>query len=68
MASATSSAERLRVRPMGPAGPEGCGLQCLFHRLTGLRPGYHRDWAAVEAWATRIAAQLQTAPTPPRPS
>ena len=40
----------------------------LLYRLTGARPGDHRDWAAVEAWSTRIAAQLQTAPTPPRPS
>ena len=30
----------------------------LFFRATGGRPGDHRDWAAVEAWAAEIAAGL----------
>lgn len=30
----------------------------VFFRLLGCRYGDHRDWAAVEAWADEIAAQL----------
>jgi menaquinone-dependent protoporphyrinogen oxidase len=37
----------------------------LFYRLVGARPGDHRDWAAVEAWAARIATDLRGAPRPP---
>jgi menaquinone-dependent protoporphyrinogen oxidase len=30
----------------------------VFFRMVGGRPGDHRDWAAVEAWATGIAEAL----------
>ena len=30
----------------------------VFYRLTGGRPGDHRDWPAINAWATGIATQL----------
>ena len=36
----------------------------LFYRLVGARPGDHRDWTAVEAWAAHIAAELRGAPQP----
>jgi menaquinone-dependent protoporphyrinogen oxidase len=31
----------------------------LFYRLTGGRPGDHRDWPAIEAWAAEIARSLR---------
>jgi menaquinone-dependent protoporphyrinogen oxidase len=31
----------------------------LFFRMTGGRPGDHRDWPAIEAWAESIARELQ---------
>jgi menaquinone-dependent protoporphyrinogen oxidase len=33
-----------------------------FWRLTGGRPGDHRDWPAIESWARRIAAALPRRP------
>jgi menaquinone-dependent protoporphyrinogen oxidase len=30
----------------------------LFFRATGGRPGDHRDWASIQAWGERIAADL----------
>jgi menaquinone-dependent protoporphyrinogen oxidase len=30
----------------------------LFYRLTGGRPGDHRDWPAIEAWGEEIARAL----------
>jgi menaquinone-dependent protoporphyrinogen oxidase len=33
----------------------------IFYRLTGGRPGDHRDWPAIEAWARTIAATLRDA-------
>jgi menaquinone-dependent protoporphyrinogen oxidase len=41
-----------------------------FWRLMGGRPGDHRDWAAIEAWADEIAAALPGVPAaggPDRP-
>jgi menaquinone-dependent protoporphyrinogen oxidase len=32
----------------------------LFFRATGGRPGDHRDWPAIEAWAAEIARSLPT--------
>ena len=40
----------------------------LFFRATGGRPGDHRDWAAVEAWAGEIAAALPAPRTPAAPA
>ena len=40
----------------------------LFYRLTGARPGDHRDWAAIEAWAAHVGAELRKASTPSRPA
>jgi menaquinone-dependent protoporphyrinogen oxidase len=39
----------------------------LFWRLIGGRPGDHRNWPAVEAWAGGIAGELATrrVPVPP---
>jgi menaquinone-dependent protoporphyrinogen oxidase len=37
-----------------------------FYRLTGGRPGDHRDWPAIEAWASGIAAALQPATAAPQ--
>lgn len=30
----------------------------LFYRVVGGRPGDHRNWPAVEQWASRVAAEL----------
>ncbi|WP_409332754.1 flavodoxin domain-containing protein [Trujillonella humicola] len=39
----------------------------LFYRATGERPGDHRDWPAVEAWADGIAAALAPSSAGTRP-
>jgi|tagenome__1003787_1003787.scaffolds.fasta_scaffold20730701_1 menaquinone-dependent protoporphyrinogen oxidase len=36
----------------------------LFWRLVGSRPGNHRDWPAIDAWAESIAAGLTAVSTP----
>jgi menaquinone-dependent protoporphyrinogen oxidase len=36
----------------------------LGYRLTGARPGDHRDWPAVESWARSVASALITATAP----
>lgn len=36
----------------------------LFWRVMGGRPGDHRDWSAIEAWARSIAAELPAAEVP----
>ena len=33
----------------------------LFFRVTGGRPGDHRDWPAIEAWGEEVARNLPTA-------
>lgn len=33
----------------------------LFYRITGARPGDHRDWPVVEGWAKTVAAALTRA-------
>jgi len=35
----------------------------VFYRMTGGHPGDHRDWPAIEAWATGIAEALSEAPS-----
>ncbi len=35
----------------------------VFYRMTGGRPGDHRDWPAVDAWAAGIADALSEAPS-----
>ena len=43
----------------GIVGQEGISLWGrLFLRMVGGRPGDHRDWAAIEAWASGIAEAL----------
>ncbi len=37
-----------------------------FYRLTGGRPGDHRDWPAIEAWASDIARGIVPATAAPR--
>ena len=39
----------------------------LFWRAVGGRPGDHRDWAAVDAWARTIAADLAARPATAAP-
>lgn len=39
----------------------------LFYRLTGSRPGDHRDWPAIEAWARELAEEIARLP-PARPA
>lgn len=34
----------------------------VVYRLAGARPGDHRDWPAVEAWAGTVAAELTAGP------
>jgi menaquinone-dependent protoporphyrinogen oxidase len=68
--------ERTRVAQAFPAGFEPRGHRVfggiiqmsgtplwgrLFYRLTGGRPGDHRDWPAIEAWAEEIARSLRAA-------
>jgi menaquinone-dependent protoporphyrinogen oxidase len=38
----------------------------LLYRMTGARAGDHRDWPAIEAWATGIATDLVIPPTTSR--
>lgn len=40
----------------------------LFWLLIGGRPGDHRDWPAVDAWASRIAAEVTGVPAPAAPA
>lgn len=43
----------------GVVGREGISLWGrLFFRMVGGRPGDHRNWVAVEAWASGIAETL----------
>lgn len=37
----------------------------IFWRIIGGRPGDHRDWAAIEAWAGQIAGVLRARTTAP---